>query len=81
MRNAKQRYSYIGLVIIALMGGCILYLMFHVEPAVGQIFSDEEIALHMQCHDRNGLFARAFDKGREWVSCYQGKKKLWSVKL
>lgn len=43
--------------------------------------SDEEIALGMQCHDRHGLLAVARGDRWTWVSCRQGKKKIWSVRL
>lgn len=40
-----------------------------------------ENALDMQCTDRKGTLAMAHGPHGEWVSCYKGKKKLWSVKL
>jgi hypothetical protein len=43
--------------------------------------TDAEIALHMQCHDKRGLTAYARDGKRTYVSCYQGKKRIWIVKL
>jgi hypothetical protein len=43
--------------------------------------TDEEIALNMQCHDRHGLLAMGHGPQGEWIDCYQGKKKIWSVRL
>ena len=78
---AQQRYSYVGIVIIVLMIIAILYLLFHHEEIPHPKSSDEEIALRMQCHDRHGLLAISKGPLGEWIACYQGRKKIWGVKL
>lgn len=43
--------------------------------------TDAEIALHMQCNDRHGQLAIGRGPQGEWVECYQGRKRIWGVKL
>lgn len=45
------------------------------------IQTPEEHALEMQCAERHGLLATARGDKYIWYTCYQGKKKLWSVRL
>ena len=42
--------------------------------------TDTEIALSQHCKAQYGLTAFAREKNVVWISCYQGKRKIWSVK-
>lgn len=62
------------LPLLLLLAGCA-------EKIQPTTMSDEEIALKMQCHDRHGLLAMGHGPEGEWVTCWQGKKRIWGVKL
>ena len=42
--------------------------------------TDTEIALEQHCHTQYGRTAFARNEDVVWITCYQGKKKIWSVK-
>lgn len=62
-------------VVAALLAGCS-------SPPPEQTRFDLSVnALRMQCNNRHGLLALAHGPYGTWVSCYQGKKRVWGVKL
>ena len=62
--------KYLSLMILA---GC--------APITPQpVQTPEETALDMQCAERGGLLATAQGDQFTWYTCYQGTKKIWSVR-
>lgn len=77
----RQMYSYLGIVIIVLMVACILYIVFHEQEIEAPVMSPEETVLLMQCDQKHGVLAVSHGSDGRWIECYQGRKKVWGVKL
>jgi len=74
----KRRLS--PLLAIAILAGTFAYVLREPEPAAAPTQTPEEHALQMQCDARHGTLAVAHGE-RMWIECYQGRKKIWGVKL
>lgn len=79
----KQRYTYLGLIIVILMGWIAAFLIYEafVPTRYVQPESAEFKALRLQCENVDGLLSVASGPEGTDVSCYQGKKKVWWVRL
>lgn len=78
----KQRYSYLGIVIIVLMGICICSLLsmaFKDASAMYRSVDPDVIALVHECEGDKGQAAISTSlDGTTWVECYGATKKKWS---
>jgi len=80
---SHQRYSYLGLIIaIAILIATVAMIVdaFDMPDELVPHPSLEEVALQMQCDARHGTLAVAHGE-RMWVECWQGRKKIWGVRL
>ena len=68
------------LLAIAILAGTAAYLLREPEQLAAPTQTLEEHALQMQCDARHGTFAVAHGE-RMWIECWQGRKKIWGVRL
>lgn len=82
--RAQQRYSWLGMLIAVTMGVAVGWMIWDVtvgHKEVRRQGSAEYEALRMQCENVGGLLATADGPQGTDVSCYDGEKKLWWVRL
>lgn len=82
--RVQQRYSWLGMLIAVTMGvavGWMIWDMVIGHKEVRRQGSAEYEALRMQCENVGGLLATASGPQGTDVSCYDGEKKLWWVRL
>ena len=77
---SHQRYSYFGLIIAVLALAAAIAMIVEARAEPLPVISPAEHALEMQCDARHGTFAVAHGE-RMWIECWQGRKKIWGVRL
>ena len=79
----KQRYTFFGLLIVIAMGWTAAWLIWEAftPHPYERPESAEFAALRVQCKNIDGMIASANGPEGTYVTCYQGKRKAWWVKL
>lgn len=85
MKNVKQRYTYLGLLIVLAMALIAAWLVTELftKPKASERrarYTTIEEALRMQCAERDGQLAIGNGPQGTYISCHQGQRQIWMVR-